>query len=76
VKAALQRILDLLEAGDVRGAELALLDLLDEVEPGSALRACAPLHNNRCEDCGRTFKWPGLLEAHRFSCVAAWRKAS
>ncbi len=70
MKVALSRILDLLEAGDVRGAEIALLDLLD------ALRAAPNQILIECEHCGAGSSGRDSLEAHLFQCVAAWRKAS
>lgn len=67
--AAIQMALELLEAGDQRGAELVLLDALDETKPV----APSPV---RCEGCGRDFEWPGLLEAHKHACVALWDSAA
>ena len=62
---AIHAALELLEAGDTRGAELVLLDALDAIETV----AYEPVS---CDDCGREFAWPGLLEAHRHACVASW----
>jgi hypothetical protein len=59
-RAVVQAALDALEAGDVRGAELILLDVLD---------AAPETLPHKCDGCGRRFEWPGLLEAHRFLCV-------
>lgn len=64
LKLAIQSALELLGAGDQRGAELVLLDVLDEaVQPiGGSMNRCV---------CGRVFDWPGELEAHQFRCVQA-----
>ena len=60
-------ILEALEVGDVRGAELIALDALDEPRPDPKLS---------CEGCGRSFEWPGLLEAHKHRCMALWDVAA
>jgi hypothetical protein len=55
-----------LEVGDVELAHSILRDL--ERDTASVTRCCW-----RCE-CGQGFKWPGLLDAHRFHC--AWTQAA
>jgi hypothetical protein len=65
-KVAVQMALDALEAGDVRGAETILLDLLDGAPKAEPYV---------CDGCGRRFEWPGLLEAHEHHCVGLWGDA-